>query len=185
MTSTDSATSGARPPAVSPSGAERQLSPDDVIISETDLKGIITSANPTFARIAAYSEAELVGQPHNLVRHPDMPRCVFKLLWDTISAGEDLNAYVVNLAGDGAHYWVLAHVYPMKNADGTITGYRSERRVPSPAAVETVKGLYAQLLQTEQSAESSRAGLEASTAQLTATLAERGQSYSEFLRSIA
>lgn len=184
MTSTDSATSGPRPPAVTPSGTERRLTSDDVIISETDLKGIITSANPTFSRIAAYEEAELIGQSHNVVRHPDMPRCVFKLLWDTISAGEDIHAYVVNLAGDGAHYWVFARVYPIKDADGTITGYRSERRVPTPAAVETMKGLYAQLLQTELSAESSRAGLEASTAQLTAVLAERGLSYPEFVRSI-
>lgn len=161
------------------------LGADDVIISETDPKGVITFANDTFLRIAAYQKDELVGQPHNLVRHPDMPRCVFKLLWDTITTGEEISAYVLNLAGDGAHYWVLAEVAPMRAADGAITGYRSERHVPSRRAVSAATDLYAELLQTERAAGSSKDGLEASTAQLTSLLAGRNQSYAEFVQSLA
>jgi PAS domain S-box-containing protein len=161
------------------------LAADDVIVSETDPKGVITYVNDTFLRIAAYEETDLVGQPHNLIRHPDMPRCVFKLLWDTIRTGDELSAYVVNLARDGAHYWVLADVTPVAGDDGTITGYRSERRAPSREAVEAVTGLYAELVKTEQAAATSKAGMEASTAQLVALLVSRNQSYAEFVRSLA
>jgi PAS domain S-box-containing protein len=176
---------GARPASVSPTGVERIVGPDDVIVSETDLKGIITAANEAFARIAAYRVEELLGQPHNLVRHPDMPKCVFQLLWDTIQAGKEISAYVVNLAGDGAHYWVLAHVAPVFSADGSITGYRSERTAPGRAAVDAVAGLYAQLLATEAAADNTKAAIEASTAQLLAVLADRNQSYDEFVTSLA
>jgi PAS domain S-box-containing protein len=185
MADIDTPGKGARPSVVTPTGVERMVGADDIIVSETDPKGIITFANDTFARIAAYRVEELLDQPHNIVRHPDMPRCVFKLLWDTIEAGQEISAYVVNLAGDGAHYWVFAHVAPVKGPDGSITGYRSERRAPSRGAVDAVAAVYAQLLATEQAAASTKAGIEASTAQLMAVLAERGQSYDEFLQSLA
>ena len=185
MTFPDSPDHGPRPPAVTPTGTERVLTADDVIISETDPKGVITHANDAFLRIAAYQESDLIGQPHNLVRHPDMPRCVFKLLWDTIRGGESISAYVVNLAGDGAHYWVLAEVTPKTAPDGAITGYRSERRAPGQEAVGAIAGLYAELVKTEQAGETPRAGLDASTAQLTGLLASRNQSYAEFIRSLA
>jgi len=174
-----------RPAVVSPTGVERVVGADDVIVSETDPKGIITVANEAFARIADYRIEELIGQPHNLVRHPDMPKCVFQLLWDTIQAGKAISAYVVNLAGDGAHYWVLAHVAPIFAADGSIVGYRSERRAPSRAAVNAVYALYTQLLATEAAAGNTKAAIEASTAQLLAVLADRGQSYDEFVASLA
>jgi PAS domain S-box-containing protein len=182
MTYTEATSQGPR--YARPTGIERILEADALIISETDPKGIITSANDVFQRIAAYHEDELVGQPHNLVRHPDMPRCVFKLLWDTIESGRDIWAYVINLAGDGAHYWVLAHVTPLRAPDGTINGYRSVRRAPSRTVVNAVADLYRTLLRTEHEAGGGRAGMEASTRQLLALLDSRGQSYEQFVASL-
>jgi PAS domain S-box-containing protein len=91
-------------PTVKPTGRERTFREDEVIVSKTDLKSIITHANLVFVRVAGYSEQELLGQPHNPIRHPDLPRCVFKLLWDTISKGNEIFAYVINLCSDGEHY---------------------------------------------------------------------------------
>lgn len=185
MTYTDIEAHGPRPPAVIPTGIERILDTDDIIVSETDTKGIITYANNSFMRIAAYSEAELIGRPHNIVRHPSMPRCVFKLLWDTIATGRSIDAYVVNLAGDGAHYWVFAHVEPLYAPNGAISGYRSERQAPNRAALHAVAALYTQLTQAEYEAGGGRAGIEASTAQVISLLNSRNQTYDQFVHSLA
>lgn len=183
MTNLEAAASSPRH-APAPPGIERYLDSNDVIISETDPKGIITQANDVFQRIAAYRLDELLGRPHNLVRHPDMPRCVFKLLWDTIENGRDIWAYVINLASDGAHYWVLAHVTPLRGPDGAITGYRAVRRAPSRSAVDTITDLYRSLLGTEQEAGGGRAGMEASTHQLLTLLQSREQTYEQFVASL-
>ncbi|MFC7575365.1 PAS domain-containing protein [Klenkia terrae] len=131
MTTTE-ATARART-AVRPTGVERSFGADELIVSKTDRRGVITYANDVFLRVGAYSLDEVIGQPHNLIRHPEMPRAVFHLLWDTISRGHELFAYINNLAADGAHYWVLAHVTPSVDERGTIVGYHSNRRRPSPA----------------------------------------------------
>ncbi len=102
-------------------------------------------ANDVFLRIAGYTQAEVLGRPHNLIRHPDMPQAVFKLLWDTLAAEQEIFAYVVNLAGDGAHYWVFAHVTPTYNRAGQVTGYHSNRRAPDQRAIDAVVPLYAQM----------------------------------------
>ena len=104
-----------REPTIRPTAVERTFKEDEIIVSKTDLKGIITYANRTFLEVAMYSEDEVLGQPHSLIRHPDMPRCVFKLLWDTIQGGEEIFAYVKNMAKNGDYYWVFAHVTPTFN----------------------------------------------------------------------
>ncbi|MDH3236791.1 MAG: PAS domain-containing protein, partial [Alphaproteobacteria bacterium] len=119
-----------------PTGREVFFDRDDLIVSKTNLKGHITYANDIFCDIAGYTEADVIGQPHNMIRHPDMPRCVFKLLWDTIQAGAEIFAYVVNMAKNGDHYWVLAHVTPSYDANGSIIGYHSTRRVPNPQTIQ-------------------------------------------------
>ena len=103
---------------VRPTGTERTFGEDEIIVTKTDLRGVLTYANDVFLRISALTEDEAIGQPHSLIRHPDMPRAVFKLLWDTLKERKELFAYVVNLASDGAHYWVLAHVTPSFDAGG-------------------------------------------------------------------
>jgi PAS domain S-box-containing protein len=93
-------------------GIERFFEEDEIIVSKTDPKGIITYANQVFLRTAQYQEEEILGAPDNIIRHPDMPRCVFDLLWKTIASGLEIFAYVKNMAKNGDHYWVFAHVTP-------------------------------------------------------------------------
>lgn len=164
-------------------GVERHFDPGEIIVSKTDTKGRLVYANELFLEIADYTEAEVLGQPHSLIRHPDMPRCVFKLLWDTISSGKELFAYVVNRTKHGDHYWVLAHVTPDIDTDGNITGYHSSRRVPSRQALETIKPLYSKLLQEEQKHENRKEGLAASSAMLEGILQEMGLRYDQFIFS--
>src|SRR5579871_2355063 len=108
---------------VIPTNHEVTFGDDEIIVSKTDIKGHIQYANEVFLRISGYSENEVLGEPHNVIRHPDMPRCIFKLLWDTISSGHEIFAYVKNLCKDGSYYWVLAHVTPTFNNYGEIIGY--------------------------------------------------------------
>lgn len=128
---------------------ERILADDELIVTKTDLKGRLTYTNDVFLRISALDEADAIGRPHNIVRHPQMPRGIFRLLWDTVSAGEEIFAYVQNLALDGAPYWVLAHVTPSYSTAGTIVGYHSTRRAPGRDAVDEVRRTYASMTQIE------------------------------------
>src|SRR5581483_7053205 len=122
----------------------------DLIVSKTDLKGRITYANREFCKVCGYSEAQLIGQPHSIIRHPDMPRAVFKFLWDTILGGQEIFAYVKNMTRSGDFYWVFAHVTPSYDAERQIVGFHSNRRVPDRKIVETVIApLYADLLREE------------------------------------
>ena len=115
---------------------------NDVLVSKTDAKGIITYANPAFVRISGFSESELVGKNHNLVRHPDMPAAAFKDLWDTVKQGDTWTGIVKNRAKSGDYYWVKANVTPITNADGSVE-YMSVRTAPSAAEKEVAEKLYA------------------------------------------
>jgi len=105
-----------------------------LIVSRTDHAGIITQVNDSFCAIAGYSRDELIGEPHCILRHPDMPRAAFRELWQTVARGEMWNGYVKNLCKDGRFYWVYATVIPNRR-QGQIVGYTSVRREPSRAAV--------------------------------------------------
>lgn len=136
---------------ITPTGREVFFPHDEIIVSKTDTKGRITYANETFCKVAGYSEAELLGQPHSIIRHPDMPRAVFKLLWDTLSEGREIFAYVKNMAKNGDHYWVLAHATPSFDSSRNIIGYHSSRRVPKQDVVANViEPLYASILNEEK-----------------------------------
>jgi len=161
------------------------LGDDEIIVTKTDRGGRITYVNDVFLRVSAYTEAEMLGQPHSKIRHPDMPRCIFKLLWDTITDRQEVFAYVMNLAGDGAYYWVLAHVTPSLGADGQVVGYHSSRRVPTRSALDQIRPLYASLRLTEAGYQEPAEAIQASTAQLNEFLAERDLTYSEYLWSLA
>ncbi len=170
--------------AIRPTGEERLLPAGEVIVTKTDPRGLITYANDVFLHISAYTEDEVLGEPHNLVRHPDMPRCVFKLLWDTLKAGEEIFAYVVNLASDGAHYWVFAHVTPSYDVQGRLVGYHSNRRPPARSAVAAATDLYARLKAAEDAAASTPDAVAAGERALQAVLADAALTYDQFVWSI-
>ncbi|KLK94169.1 chemotaxis protein [Microvirga vignae] len=171
--------------AITPTQREIFFDPDSFIVSKTDLKGRITYANRVFCEVAGYTEQELIGQPHSLIRHPDMPRAVFKLLWDTIQDGREVFAYVKNMARSGDYYWVFAHVTPSYDRNLQVCGFHSSRRVPKRDAVEKIiPPFYAELSRIEFSYRNAKEGLAASQQHLMKTLAASKVSYDEFVFSL-
>lgn len=122
--------------------AEIMLDKDSFLVSETNKKGIITYANDDFCEIAGYGLEELLGKPHNVVRHPDMPSAAFKSLWDTVKNGKVWSGYVKNKTKNGDYYWVFATVYPMPDADERRGGYMSCRRMANREEIEDAEKLY-------------------------------------------
>jgi PAS domain S-box-containing protein len=162
-----------------PTLQERVMREDDFIVSKTDTKGRITYCNEIFMDMAMMTESELLGKPHNIVRHPDMPKAVFKLLWDRVQKGEEIFAYVKNLSKDGSFYWVYANVTPSYDSSANIIGYYSIRIKPNPKALEIIKPIYEKMLSIEKSS-----GVDASMKYLTDLLNEKGVSYDEFIINI-
>jgi aerotaxis receptor len=115
-----------------------------LIVSRTDLAGRITHCNPSFVEMSGYTREELIGQPHHILRHPDMPAAAFQDLWGTIQQSKQWHGYVKNLRKDGRFYWVYATVIP-NIRNGVITGYTSVRRKPSRAKVLECTKLYAEM----------------------------------------
>ena len=158
---------------------ERELQADDFIVSKTDLKGRITYVNKIFMDLAEYSEEELLGKPHSMVRHEAMPKLIFQLLWERVQAKEEIFAYVVNKTKNGNSYWVFANVTPSLDERGNLVGYYSVRRKPKSGSVETIKPIYQELLQAEKSG-----GVSASKELLDNLLQAKGVSYDEFVISL-
>lgn len=163
-----------------PRDHELPMRDSDFIVSKTDLKGHITYANKVFVEFSGFQEHEFIGKQHNVIRHPDMPRAVFKILWDHLQSGKEVFAYVKNICKDGSYYWVLANVTPSVNEHGQVVGYYSVRRKPNPKAVRLVTELYKRMLLEEQKA-GTRDAIAASTQYLNNILAEKGASYEQFI----
>lgn len=121
---------------------EYVLKDTDFLVSQTDEKGKILFANADFCKIAGYTLEELIGKPHNIVRHPDMPQAAFRDLWDTVKSGRVWTGYVKNRTKDGGYYWVFATVYPNTACEGGNCGYMSCRRKPSPEEIAEAEALY-------------------------------------------
>ncbi len=140
------------------------------IESETDLHGNIVDCNDYFAEISGYSKEELMGQPHNIVRHPDMPKIVFKLLWDNIQQGHNITAVIKNMAKDGRYYWVFTHFEIIRDINTKeIKGYRAYRKMVSPHIKKVLDPLYKKLTEIEK-----EGGMEASEKALNEFLSEGG-----------
>ena len=116
----------------------------ELFFSKTDKKGIIQSGNSIFVRVSQFPKEKLIGSPHNIVRHPDMPKTVFKLFWDTLQSGNSIGAYVKNMSQSGSYYWVFAVAWPIPE------GYLSLRLKPTSPLLETVSDLYKTLLKKEK-----------------------------------
>lgn len=163
-------------------GKEVLFGDDEIIVSKTNLKGHITYCNNVFMRVAGYTEKELLGQPHSIIRHPEMPRCVFKLLWDTVESGQEIFAYVINRTKTGDHYWVFAHVTPSRDKNGRVVGYHSNRRVPDRGVLnDKIIPLYESLLAEEQRHSNRKEGMQAAFRTVTELLRESGVEYDEFI----
>lgn len=158
-----------------PTDNEHEVTSVDMIVSKSDAEGNITYTNPIFMKISGYTQAELLDQPHSILRHPDMPKVIFKYLWDNLKAGKDVNAFVKNLCKDGGFYWVCAQVRVANNPDGSFRNYVSTRKLMSEGARKVIEPLYAKLLEIENSD-----GVEASEKALMDWLAENGQSAETF-----
>ena len=120
---------------------ETRLDDNAFLVSETDAKGKIIFANEEFCRVAEYNLEELLGKPHNIVRHPDMPKAAFKDLWDTIKSGKVWHGYVKNKTNSGGYYWVFATIYPYTNEAGEQC-YMSCRRKASQKNIDKMAALY-------------------------------------------
>lgn len=166
-----------------PNSKERKMRDGDFIVSKTDTRGIITYGNLIFIEFSGYTEAELLGSQHNIIRHPDMPRSAFKLAWDTIQSGKEFFAYVKNMSKDGSYYWVFTHITPDFGPNGNIVGYYSVRRCPKDSAIQKIIPVYQQMLAAEQAAGAKNA-IEAGTKVLVDLLNSTGMSYEELVFSL-
>ncbi|MDA3966728.1 PAS domain-containing protein [Helicobacter sp. WB40] len=126
------------------------LQENTLITSKTDTKGNITYCNADFIKYSKMTEKELLGQPHNIIRHPYMPKVAFKALWDTIKTKNEFFAFVCNLNKEKETYWVFANVTPSLDNDGNIVGYYSVRRKPSAHGIKTLSEIYKQLNKIEK-----------------------------------
>ena len=168
---------------IQPSSVERMMRENDFIVSKTNAKGIITYGNPIFIEFSGYSEEELLGSQHNIIRHPEMPRAAFQLAWDTIQSGKEFFGYVKNMAKDGSYYWVFTHITPDFDLQRNIVGYTSVRRYPRREAVVEIERVYREMLQAEQRA-GARDAITAGTGVLLELLKQRGVSYEELIFSL-
>lgn len=125
-------------------GIRREISEGAFVVSTTDTRGVITSVNDEFIRISGFSEGELVGEPHNIIRHPDMPPSAFEDLWSTVKRGEMWHGIVKNRCKDGAFYWVDASVAPLREG-GQITGFLSVRSTPTQSQIAEAEAIHQRL----------------------------------------
>lgn len=157
-----------------PTSNEIEVKSVEIIVSKADETGDITYANPIFYKLSGYSKKELNFAPHSILRHPDMPKVVFKLLWESLQSNTEVHAFVKNLTKDGSFYWVMANVRPALNQDGSFRNYVSTRKAMSDNARATIEPLYAKLLELENTD-----GVEASEAELLKVL--DGRAFNEVM----
>lgn len=170
-------------PAITLTQREVVLDARDIIVSKTDTTGRITYVNRCFMRIANYAEDEVLSKQHNIVRHPDMPRGAFKLLWDTLAEGREFFGYVKNLTADGDYYWVFANITHDLDANGKVVGYFSVRRKPRAEALAVIQPIYQEMLAAERKEGPARAP-DASVALLKDKLKALGTTYEKFILSL-
>ncbi len=162
-----------------PTNKEIKLNPKRYILSTTDLKGVITNVNDYFVEVCQYSAEELIGSPHNIVRHPDMPKAIFYLMWEYIQNGKNITAVVKNLAKNGDHYWVITDFEIRRDLDGKINRYMAFRQAAPRKIINTIEPLYQKLLHIEQ-----MDGMQASVDYLLNYVAEQGLDYNGYIAKL-
>jgi len=160
-----------------PKSNEIEVKPVDIVVSKADEDGDIEYANPIFYKLSGYSKKELTHAPHSILRHPDMPKVVFKYLWDELKKGNEVYAFVKNMTKDGSFYWVFAYVRGAFNPDDSLRNYVSTRKTMSLSARTIIEPLYEKLLDIEKSD-----GVEASEKELMGML--DGRNFNDVMNEI-
>jgi len=158
-----------------PMDKEINLDPNKTILSKTDSKGIIEYANDYFIEISGYEEFELMGQPHNIVRHPDMPKTIFKLMWESLKKGENIHAFVKNLSKDGRYYWVLTNFEFKYDEEGNLVSYYAKRKAAPRNAIFEIEKLYYTLRNIE-----ARQGMNTAVNYLHGMLEDKKMTFNEY-----
>ncbi|RED27049.1 PAS domain S-box-containing protein [Flavobacterium cutihirudinis] len=160
-----------------PSDREVDWNKSKVLLSKTDIKGTILYANEDFIDVSGYDEFELIGQPHNIVRHPDMPKVIFKFLWDSLKSGKNIHAIFKNMSKTGRYYWVITDFKIIADSDGEIVGYFGTRKsVREDIIVKFIDPLYKKLLHIEEAS-----GMLAAEEYLIGFLEERKKTYMQYI----
>lgn len=128
---------------------EERLTLVDIIVSQSDLEGSIIYANPIFYRVSGYPYGKLIGANHNIVRHPEMPKTIFKSLWKQLKEKQEVYCFIKNQSKENKYYWVFAYIRPSLNKDGSLRNYISIRRTISNKARAIIEPFYKQLLSVE------------------------------------
>jgi len=158
---------------------EIKLNEDDVLITKTDKSGRIEECNDNFLKISQYTRDEAIGEPHNIVRHPDMPKAIFYYMWKTINSGRNFTGLVKNLAKDGKYYWVVTDFDIQKDEMGKSTGFIAYRSKAKHQAIKLIELIYAEMKEIEW-----REDMEASYNFLLELLTEQGVTYNEFIEKV-
>ncbi|TPN85413.1 PAS domain-containing protein [Aquimarina algicola] len=162
-----------------PINVEIALDDKKMIMSKANPKGIIEYANDYFIEICGYEEHELIGQPHNAVRHPDMPKVIFKLLWEHLNAKKNIHAIIKNLAKDGRYYWVITDFDVKTDDTGEIVSFVARRKAPPRETIEKIDHLYKKILSVEQAS-----GIEVAEKYLFGFLEEKNMTYDQYIEEI-
>jgi len=158
---------------------EIKFSKKKFIVSKTDINGIIIFTNKNFSEVSGYTQEELIGEPHNILRHPDMPQAVFYLVWQSLLAGKSISGVVKNLAKSGKYYWVIADLEPKFDEYGEIKALTAFRRAAPQNVIDATEELYAAMLSIEK-----KHGMERSIAYLEGFLEEHNLTYEEFIQEL-
>lgn len=157
-----------------------ELDSKKYIVSKTDTEGVIEYANDYFIEVSGYKETELVGEPHSIVRHPDMPKIIFKIMWDRLEEGKNIYAIVKNRAKDGRYYWIItdfeANLDKVTNKPISYVAYRQSA---SDKIVAEIEPLYQKLIEIEKTS-----GVESSEKYLNGYLEEKGKSYDDYMEDL-
>lgn len=163
-----------------PNNKEIILDPEKTIMSKTDKRGVILYASDYFVKISGYSVTELMGKPHNIIRHPDMPKVIFELLWQSINAQQNMHAVIKNLSKDGSFYWVVTDFKIDVNPEtNNIMSIIARRKAVPKHILKEIEALYANLLAIEK-----EVGLVASVKYLSGFLDEKGMTYNDWVNNL-
>jgi PAS domain S-box-containing protein len=163
-----------------PTNKEIKLNPKEMLVSKTDQRGVITYGNKKFVEVSGYKENELIGSPHSILRHPDMPKAIFYLMWESIKKGQNIMAVVKNLARNGDHYWVTTDFDIQRDREGKIRNYIAYRQAAPKSVLKEIEPLYQKMLEIEI-----EHGMDASLKYLEGFLEEKDMSYNQYIENLA